>query len=170
MMDYTTYPKLLESRFEALDSEAVVRPTIINPGSVWSKSYQESLLSSIKTKSLKESDQTEMKDAAFDLLDALTRSGALTVDDASLHVIIASTHCFDQSIMDSIVKNNINPIERVERSLLITSSAITGESIENLVNVSQLQRITANSPQLLTNQPNNSYDNNNDNYNDEAEA
>ncbi len=37
------------------------------------------------------------------MLDALTKSGALSVDFASLHVVIAATHCFDKSIIDTVI-------------------------------------------------------------------
>ena len=49
-------------------------------------------------------EQEKERNQAFDLLDALTRSGALSVDEASLHVVIATTHCFDNSIMDTIIQ------------------------------------------------------------------
>lgn len=39
-------------------------------------------------------EQSKARDKCFDLLDALTKSGALTVDHAALHVVIAATHCF----------------------------------------------------------------------------
>ena len=39
----------------------------------------------------------DAKQATFELLDALTKSGALVMESASLHVVIAATHCFDKS-------------------------------------------------------------------------
>ncbi len=42
----------------------------------------------------------------FDLLDALTKSGALPIDYASLHVVIAATHCFDKTLMNTIIQGN----------------------------------------------------------------
>ena len=63
-----------------------------------------------------ESDQqsTDRK-KTFDLLDALTKSGVLSIDYASLHVVIAATHCFDRTLMDTVIQDNINPIEKIER-------------------------------------------------------
>lgn len=49
-------------------------------------------------------EQEKERNKAFDLLDALTKSGALSVDQASLHVIIASTHCFDKTIINTLVQ------------------------------------------------------------------
>ena len=40
----------------------------------------------------------------FELLDALTRSGGLSIDHASLHVIVAARHSFDKTITDTIVQ------------------------------------------------------------------
>ena len=41
------------------------------------------------------------------------------MDYADLHIVIAATHSFDKTLMDTAVQKNINPIERVERSTLI---------------------------------------------------
>src|SRR5689334_24380274 len=40
----------------------------------------------------------------FRSLEALTKSGGLSIDYASLHVIVAATHCFDKSVMNTLVK------------------------------------------------------------------
>jgi hypothetical protein len=70
-------------------------------------------LPSASTLSTKE--QEEEKKITFDLLDALSRSGSLDIDYASLHVVIAATHCFAESLMSTVVKDSINPIEKVWR-------------------------------------------------------
>jgi hypothetical protein len=148
MMDYTKYPALLDKRYEELDSDSVLRPTIINPGSVWSKKSFKSLMSEAETKSLHIDDQVLEKNAAFDLLDALSKSGALVMHSASLHVVIAATHCFDKTLMDTVVQGNVNPIERVERSALIMASTIHELPACDLISENERSRVLTYSPQL----------------------
>jgi hypothetical protein len=148
MVDYTKFPSLLEKRYEELDSDSVLRPTIIHPGSIWSKKYFKSLMTEAETKSLHTVDQVSEKNAAFDLLDALSKSGALVMHSASLHVVIAATHCFDKSLMDTVVQGNVNPIERVERSALIMASTIHELPACDLISENQRSRVLTYSPQL----------------------
>lgn len=44
-LDYTKIPTELEQKFDKFDENNALRPTIINIGETWSKSYQKSLLS-----------------------------------------------------------------------------------------------------------------------------
>ena len=148
MVDYTKFPSLLDRRYEELDSDSVLRPTIINLGSVWSKKSFKSLMSEAETKPLLSDDQVLEKNAAFDLLDALSKSGALVMHSASLHVVIAATHCFDKSLMDTVVQGNVNPIERVERSALIMASTIHELPACDLIHENQRSRVLTYSPQL----------------------
>lgn len=68
------------------------------------------------------------------MLDALTKSGELTIDHASLHIIIASTYCFTNSIINTIIQDNINPIEKVENaSLLMASTIFQQPVVEELI-------------------------------------
>ena len=105
-------------------------------------------MSGPETKNLGTDDQSTEKCAAFDLLDALTKSGALVMHSASLHVVIAATHCFDKSLMDTVVQGNVNPIERVERSALIMASTIHEMSAADLISENERSRVLTYSPQL----------------------
>jgi hypothetical protein len=149
-VDYTLVPNKLEEAYTRYDPDSCLRPTIINPGATWEKRAQAGLLAAPTTQTLYAEEQTKEKDAAFDLLDALTRSGALVIEHASLHVVIAATHCFDQSVMDTLVQRNVNPIERVERSTLIMASVLNDAPALALVQDSQAERIGTYSPALLT--------------------
>lgn len=150
LIDYTKVPGKLDQLHDKYDGKSSVRATIINPGSVWKLRSQEALLAPQTSSTLDTKEQTTSRDATFDLLDALSRSGGLSLDHASLHVVIASTNNFDQSLLDAIIRSNVNPIEHVERSMLLISSAIHDASAVDLIENSQVPRVTAHSPQLLT--------------------
>ena len=73
----------------------------------------------------------------------------LSVDSAELHVVIASTHCFDKGLMMTVIQDNVNPIEKVERSSLIIASTIQQKPPVELIQGEQRERIGLYSPMLL---------------------
>ena len=126
--DITTLPKRLDARFEALDGDASLRPTRVEPQTPWALTSQASLLSKPTTKQLDVDELAAEKKQAFDLLDALTRSGALPLEATALHVFVAATHAFDHPIAHTVCVDNIDPIVKVERSSLIIASTLYDES------------------------------------------
>eukprot|EP00928_Gymnodinium_smaydae_P029326 TRINITY_DN22114_c0_g1_i2.p1 TRINITY_DN22114_c0_g1~~TRINITY_DN22114_c0_g1_i2.p1 ORF type:complete len:757 (-),score=84.58 TRINITY_DN22114_c0_g1_i2:54-2324(-) len=147
--DYTQVPRQMDEQFEKLDSDSALRPTIITPSDSWVKKSHKSLLAGATTTSLAKEEQKAEKEAAFDLLDALTKSGALPLTHASLHIVVAATHCFDKSVTETIIQDNANPIEKVERSTLIMASTIHQQPAEALVGANQCNRLRAISPKLF---------------------
>jgi len=147
--DFTQVPRQMDERFERMDTDSALRPTIITPAASWIKKSQKALLATPSTSALGSLEQKTEMDAAFDLLDALTKSGALPLSHASLHIVIAATHCFDKTVAETIVQDNVNPIEKVERSTLIMASTIHQEPVAALINDSQYQRVCAASPMLF---------------------
>lgn len=94
-------------------------------------------------------EQKAEKDAAFDLLDAVTMSGALPLSHATLHVVVAAIHCFDKTVTETVVQGNVNPIEKVERSMLAMASTVHQEPVLALINEVQRSRVCAAHPLLL---------------------
>lgn len=146
--DYTRIPGELDRKFEQLDTDGALRATIINPGDPWTRTAQKGLLSAATTAALGATEQRNERNRAFDLLDALSKSGALAIDDASLHVVLAATHCFDKTLLDTVIQDNINPIEKVERSLMIVGTTVHGRPATELLAADQRERFFATSPQL----------------------
>jgi len=141
-MDFTQYPQLLEKQLELHGGGGAVRPTIINVGDFWTKQASPSLLLPPTTTYLDQDAQIREKTACFELLDALSKSGALVMDHAELHVIIAATHSFDKTLMDVAIQDNVNPIESVERTTLILAAAMHGlSSAKELVTAAQSERL-----------------------------
>ena len=102
-MDYTRLPAVLDAKLLAQDADSAVRPTRIDVGEVWTRRAQRALLAKPSSSALGPDEQKQEKEKAFDLLDALSRSGDMPFDCAALHVVVAVTHCFDASLMDTVV-------------------------------------------------------------------
>ena len=156
VLDFTTIPKQLDSMFEMHDKDSAIRATILEAGRPWKRRRQENLLSKAKTSILRQDDCKSEMNKAFDLLDALSRSGTLPIAFAELHVIVAVTHCFENDVMGTIVQDNINPIEKVEKSILMVASIIQGESTRQLIaEGSEFQRLTGLLPGMIENRDEN---------------
>eukprot|EP01033_Poteriospumella_lacustris_P003216 gene3216-2367_t len=160
-VDVTKYPVALDAAFDELDPhQHAVRPTILHTGATWEFVKQKPLAVSggsngtasaaAPPKTLvNEAMQGRHRNKAYDLLDAITRSGGLTLEDCELHVVIAATHAFDRSLMNTLVQANENPIEDVERSSAILASTLHALPPQQLVLPSHGQRLVTMHPQLL---------------------
>jgi hypothetical protein len=62
--------------------------------------------------------------------------------------VLAATHSFDRTLVDTVIEDNVNPIEKVERSLLIAGATIHGVPPHDLLEPGQRERVLAQSPQL----------------------
>lgn len=147
--DYTKIPARLDAKYELLDEDNCLRPTIIKASNQWTMRSQASLLSTPVERTIVAAAQKEEKNRAFDLLDALTKSGSVVIDRADLHVVIAATHCFDKALLETVVQDNMNPIEKVERSTLIIATTIHDRAAADLIKPSRLEACRATSPALF---------------------
>ena len=147
--DCTLLPAALNDKFDQLDADGAVRPVILSVGTAWEKRSQKALLAAPATTTLRAGEQKTERSAAFDLLDALSRSGGLVVDNTDLHVVLVSTHCFDKTLMNTIIQQNTNPIEKMEQSTLIMASVIHGRSVQELSNESQHKRLQSQAAMLF---------------------
>ena len=144
---------MLDRTYEQIDPEAPLRSTKIKVGNSWTLSSQPSILDRTpKIKVMRAEERKAEKSRAFDLLDALSKSGCLSIEHAELHVIVASTHCFERTVVDTVIQGNANPIEAIERSMLIVASAIQEKSAEELVVAGAVPVIKAHSPMLFLQQ------------------
>jgi hypothetical protein len=90
------------------------------------------------------------KSKAFDLLDALSRSGSLPIACAELHVVVAVTHCFEKDVMNTVIQDNVNPIEKVEKTMLLMTSTIQNVPPSTLLaDEVQSARLTQSFPALF---------------------
>eukprot|EP01035_Chromulina_nebulosa_P033161 gene33161-44387_t len=137
-----------------MDLDHAVRPAIIKPGDRWQRARQKALtLSQAKpaVDDLSSEDLGKERQAVFDLLDALTRSGALPIENASLHVVIGATHSFVDSLMNTVVQRNRNPIESMERSSLIMASTLfNSSSVDALVQAVHIGRLRETAAAVMT--------------------
>jgi len=149
-VDFTRIPAALDAKLEALDEAGALRPTRLKVGDRMSLRSQKALLAAPQTTSLGAAEQQREKQRAFDLLDAISRAGSLPIACASLHVVIAATHAFDRSLVDTLVVKNVNPIEKLERSALIVAETIHGRPAHQLVHPDAYERVaTFAAPALL---------------------
>ena len=148
-VDFTKVPAELDARFEEHDVDGALRATTIKVGPIWQKRSQKALLAKPTNSTLGEAEQKSGKAAAFDLLDGLSRSGTLPIECATLHVVLCTTHCFDDSLIDTVVLRNANPIEKLERSSLIIGETILGTPAAQLLRHEEVERVAQFSAPML---------------------
>ncbi len=115
-----------------MDPEGSLRPSIISAGKIWKKKSQIGLLGNAISRDFNVADQKLDRDACFDLLDALTKSGGTGIKDVELHAIVSLSHCFGKNLMSTLVEDNVNPIEKVEKSTFMVASQIFGKTVEEM--------------------------------------
>ena len=143
-------PKLLDSSIEKHIQDSTLRSTVIQTAPTWTRHRQENLLTKIIPSKLSASAIKSEKAKAFDLLDALSRSGSLPIAFSELHVIACVTHCFEKNVMNTLIQDNINPIEKLEMSTLLVASTIHGKPAGLLLNNDQdRKRLTANFASIM---------------------
>jgi hypothetical protein len=149
-LDYSTFPTRLQNTFEKMASGNILRPVILTPAEIWTRRRQEGLLSPPSDNSLGRSEQRTERQRAFDLLDALTRSGGLSIPDAEVHVLVATAHCFDSTLIETVIQGNVNPVQKLEQSTLIMAGALYQMPIDQLIAGSEAERIRNEAPQLIS--------------------
>jgi hypothetical protein len=141
-VDFTKVPHHLDTQFE---NDYNMKATIIKTGDTWLKKSQANLLSKVTESNLRNKEKKSEKDKAFDLLDAMSRSGTLPISCAEFHVVVATTQNYAKSIIDTIVQENINPISQMELANTVVAAAIQGDiPVRNLLrNEDDLKRLVA---------------------------
>ena len=131
--DFTLLPKVLDEKLEQHEKSGSLRSTIIKTDQNWERKRQDNMLVPMETSSMGQSDISSEKNKAFDLLMAISRSGTLPIDASELHVVVAVSHCFENDLMGTVIEDNINPIQKVESSMLLVASVIHGMPPDVLV-------------------------------------
>ena len=83
------------------------------------------------------------------MLDALSRSGTLSIECAKLHVVIGVTHCFTNSLMGTVIEDNVNPIAKVEKSSALIAATLHGEPPNHVLKANDVDSLTASFPELM---------------------
>lgn len=73
----------------------------------------------------------------------------MPLSHATLHIVVAATHCFDKTVTETVIQENLNPIERVECSSLIMASTVHQQPVAAMIKDSCRARIKLASPQLM---------------------
>ena len=149
--DFTAIPHKLDKVFEEFDSDDALRATTVKVGDCWKKKSQANLLTKMSEYTIDDSEEKNaMKGKAFDLLDALSRSGALPISYSELHVIVASTYCFTKELVETVIQDNTNPIERMELAFLMMNSTVRNMEPKALLKDDvQIARLSRMAPKMI---------------------
>ena len=120
---WTQFPQTLDKVCGALGADAAALcPTRVEVGDTWIKTHAPNILAPITRVSVDAEKQKVAKRGAFDLIDALTRTGALPFDDAKLHIMMITTQNFSSTLVDTCIIENVDPIQRVERAMMLVGA------------------------------------------------
>lgn len=110
-------------------------PTLLFPGYPWELSRCASIISRPQKYTLDSSQISEETSTVFhilkNVLSVLDGPGSF---DCDLHIVQTTTHYFDHTLMDTIVKGNINPIDPIQNTTERIASSIHQQHVNNLLN------------------------------------
>ncbi len=133
-IDFVALPKVLDRAIELHDRNAAIRSTTIKASTFgWTRNRKPNLLTKTQTEVLDKDKISSERSKAFDLLGALSRSGSLDISFSELHVIVCATHRFEKNVVETVIEDNINPIEKLEMSTLLIASTIHNISPRELI-------------------------------------
>ena len=117
------------------DETVCLRPTMIHTADIWSKRTlgKPPIYAKYEDLKLGKAERKSEKQKALDLLDALSCSGSMPILFSELHAIVGVTHCFDGSLVDTVIVDNVDPIDKLSCSTLLVASAIHGVPTNELL-------------------------------------
>ncbi|KAJ3160463.1 hypothetical protein HDU88_007963 [Geranomyces variabilis] len=127
--DFVILTETLTNALGAMPHGAV-RPANFRIQEGWTRSRAKSILHPPTSTTLDVSAQQTECDAAFCLLDALSRSGELMLENVHLHVVCAATHAFDRTLVDTVTRGNMDPLSMVRETNLVIAGIVAGLSAE----------------------------------------
>lgn len=147
--DVCKLPFALEHTYATLDEDGAIHAAILRLDRQWHKWFYRSVLSDESSQVMETADQVHERNRAYDLLDALSKSGVLEMAQADLHVLVAATHSFHRALVHTVIQENVNPIEHVERSWLMMAATIHEQEVEEMLREEQVDRVRTYSPKLF---------------------
>ena len=130
--DPTMIPKMLDKKLE-MNDDGALKSTIVQVGEEWERLRKKNLLVPAQRSFLSNKDKEQEKQKAMDLLTAISRSGSLPIVQSELHIVIAVSHCFQNDVVSTVIQDNINPIQKVEQSMLMLGSVIYEKDDEEML-------------------------------------
>mgnify|MGYP003385721902 CR=1 FL=1 len=112
-----------------------VQANILHVAPVWTRKRQASLVGgpgAAREENLLVREQKAEWTRVMDLLDMITKSGALDLDgtgQVAMHVVVSSTCRFEDSLINSIIRGNINPINELDSTLAVIAATIHNTTI-----------------------------------------
>ena len=58
----------------------------------------------------------------------------LPFEDVDLHIVCASSHTFSDTLLDTLVVRNIDPISQLQESTDVLASAVFQRPVEDILN------------------------------------
>lgn len=114
----------------------------------WTLVTHPALASEHRTKALDTEAKKEGRNLVMDLLESISRSGEMVLSSGSLHIVLGQSHAFSKTLMSTLAKDNVNPIQSVEYTTLIAASTIHQQPAAQLLKPSQRQRVASLFPSL----------------------
>jgi hypothetical protein len=128
-------PRKLNEKLKSLQNNTPLQPTAVKTGDVWMQKKSLNARAAAAggpAKDIGSTDQEVNTKKAMNLLDALSRSGSLPIQFAQVHAIVGVTHCFQNTLMDTLVLDNVDPIKKLTESTLLLASVIHDTSVDSL--------------------------------------